>query len=179
MKTFAFVILVAAAAAALAQNQQAGSAGAPPPPPSDSAAPGQNGAPPQGTQPQMKLPDKFTNLKILPKTIKKEDLVKTMRTFSQSLGVRCDHCHALTAEKKDFASDAKTEKQVARTMMKMVHKIKTEFFTYKDAPQVSCFMCHHGEHKPTLTPPPQAANFGSPPPPGSTPQGGMAPEAPH
>jgi len=147
MKTFALAIVFALAATeAIAQTQ-------PPPPP------GQNGAP---ARPQMHVPDKFTNLKVFPKDIKKDDLVRAMRAFSQGLGVRCDHCHVLTPESQDFASDKKPEKQMARGMMGLVHKLNTDFFTYKDAPKATCFMCHHGEKKPTLTPPPPAGGFGAP-----------------
>ena len=39
------------------------------------------------------IPDKFTNLKVLPKDIAKRDLVETMRSFSMALGVTCQHCH--------------------------------------------------------------------------------------
>ena len=34
-------------------------------------------------------PDSFTNLKVLPKTIGKQELVATMRGFALGLGVRC------------------------------------------------------------------------------------------
>ena len=75
------------------------------------------------------IPDKFTNLRILPKTIAKDDLVSTMRQFSIGLGVRCNYCHAQGDSAKgkglDFASDAKKEKGIARGMMKMVDKINT------------------------------------------------------
>jgi hypothetical protein len=146
MKTFALAIVFALAAAeAVAQTQSA--------PPA-----GQNGAP---ARPPMHVPDKFTNLKVLPKDIKKDDLVRVMRAFSQGLGVRCDHCHVLSLEAQDFASDKKPEKQMARGMMGLVHKLNTEFFTYKDAPKATCFMCHHGEKKPTLTAP-APAGFGAP-----------------
>lgn len=145
MKTFALAIVFALAATeAIAQTQ-------PQPEP--------NGAQPR---PQMHVPDKFTNLKVFPKDVKKDDLVRAMRAFSQGLGVRCDHCHVLTPESQDFASDKKPEKQMARGMMGLVHKLNTDFFTYKDAPKATCFMCHHGEKKPTLMPPPPAGGFGAP-----------------
>jgi hypothetical protein len=138
MKTFAvsFVAFAALfAAVAVAQPQPAGQ---PPPPPGG----------------QMQIPDKFTNLKIFPKDISKDELVHAMRSFSQGLGVRCDFCHVLTKEKKDFAADTKPEKDMARSMLKMVHKLSTEDFNYKDAPKISCFMCHRGEKKPVTVPPP-------------------------
>jgi len=54
------------------------------------------------------IPDKFTNLRVLPKDIAKPKLVETMRAWSGALGQRCDFCHV---ERKapehgnDFASD--------------------------------------------------------------------------
>jgi thioredoxin reductase len=39
------------------------------------------------------IPDKFTNLKVLPKDISKQELQSTMRGFAFALGVRCEHCH--------------------------------------------------------------------------------------
>src|SRR6185503_1734772 len=62
------------------------------------------------------IPDKFTNLKVLPKDISKDDLISTMRGFSGGLGVRCNFCHVggtetdLTGMK--FASDDKKEKKI-------------------------------------------------------------------
>ena len=56
------------------------------------------------------IPDKFTNLKVLPKKIAKDDLISTMRQFSIGLGVRCNHCHAQADTTKgrglDYASTA-------------------------------------------------------------------------
>jgi photosynthetic reaction center cytochrome c subunit len=148
MKTFALAIVFALAAAeAIAQSPQPSSM----PHASNGAAP----------RPPMKVPDKFTNLKVLPKDIRKDQLVQVMRAFSQGLGQRCDFCHVLSLETQDFASDKKPEKQMARGMMGLVHKLNTDFFTYKDAPKATCFMCHHGEKKPTLSPPP-LAGFGAP-----------------
>ena len=40
------------------------------------------------------IPDKFENLQVLPKDIPKDQLVQTMRSFANALGVRCVHCHA-------------------------------------------------------------------------------------
>ncbi len=78
------------------------------------------------------LPDKFTNLKVLPKTIAKDELVSVMRQFSVGLGVRCNFCHAEADSTKgkglDFASDARNEKKVARTMMTMAETIFRPFY---------------------------------------------------
>ena len=105
------------------------------------------------------LPDKFTNLKILPKNVSKDELVTTMRGFSTGLGVRCNYCHAPVDSTKgrglNFASDAKNEKLIARTMMSMVTTINGKLVPksgIKSPVQVGCVTCHHGVQKPqTLT----------------------------
>ncbi|MCU1243978.1 MAG: photosynthetic reaction centre cytochrome c subunit [Candidatus Acidoferrum typicum] len=108
------------------------------------------------------FPDKFTNLKVLPKDISKHELESTMRGFAFALGVRCDHCHV---EKKapehglDFASDDKDEKKTARIMLQMVAGINHDYISKvpKETPnvepiQVQCVTCHHGlTHPRTLT----------------------------
>lgn len=105
------------------------------------------------------LPDKFTNLKILPKTIAKDDLVSTMRGFSVGLGVRCNYCHSEMDSTKgkgmDWASDAKKEKTIARNMMTMVAAINKSYIAkagIESPAQVRCITCHHGVQVPqTLT----------------------------
>src|SRR6266404_8667440 len=78
------------------------------------------------------FPDKFTNLKVLPKDISKHELESTMRGFAFALGVRCDHCHV---EKKapekglDFAADDKDEKKTARIMLQMVAGINHDYIS--------------------------------------------------
>ena len=105
------------------------------------------------------VPDKFTNLKILPKTIAKDDLIQTMRQFSIGLGVRCNYCHMQAdsgkGNKMDFASDAKKEKEIARGMMRMVDSINKKLIPktgIKSAATVQCVTCHRGVETPeTLT----------------------------
>ncbi len=111
----------------------------------------------------MPIPDKFTNLQVLPKDISKDQLVDIMRTFSHSLGVRCDFCHEFKDEKPDFASDVKDEKNAARNMMKMVHTINTNYMPKleplpgeeKKQTGVNCWTCHRGEKEPAQGPPPE------------------------
>jgi hypothetical protein len=103
------------------------------------------------------IPDKFTNLKVLPKDIQKQDLVKIMRGFSTSLNVRCIHCHkgddALDLSKVDFASDDKETKLIARAMMGMTKNINTTLQADIGAMrpnhlEVTCYTCHHGNNRP-------------------------------
>ncbi len=101
------------------------------------------------------LPDKFTNLQVLPKTIPKAELVQMMRGFTGALGVRCNHCHVganpANLDGYDFASDAKETKKVARVMMRMTQEINTRLLpqTGRDPlTTVQCFTCHHGVTRP-------------------------------
>src|SRR5262249_53222509 len=73
------------------------------------------------------IPDKFTNLQVLPKETSKADLMDVMKGFTAALGVRCTYCHV--GEEKPglnafqgfkFDADDKVPKKVARAMMKMM-----------------------------------------------------------
>lgn len=85
---------------------------------------------------------KWTNLKVLPQDIPKEDLDSIMHHFSRSLGVRCDFCHVRNeAEKKmDFAADDKPEKDIARHMMRMAIDINKKFFSGEAAKEMDDHM---------------------------------------
>jgi hypothetical protein len=97
------------------------------------------------------MPDKFTNLQVLPKDIPKKDLMSMMRTFSFSLGVRCEHCHKQSADKKiDFPADTEN-KQMARTMLRMVHAINQQYIDklgVESPIPVQCVTCHRGLAEP-------------------------------
>jgi tetratricopeptide (TPR) repeat protein len=111
-----------------------------------------------GTPAAAQFPDKFTNLKVLPKDTSKHELESTMRGFAFALGVRCDHCHV---EKKapehgfDFPADDKDAKKTARVMLQMVAAINHDYIskvpktpTSGTAIQVQCVTCHHGLTQP-------------------------------
>ena len=101
------------------------------------------------------IPDKFTNLKVLPKNISKDELVSTMRGYATGLGVRCNFCHVEAAAGDlagtNFASDDKKEKKIARGMMMMVSEINGPLMkkTGIESPvPVKCITCHHGVMRP-------------------------------
>lgn len=106
------------------------------------------------------------NLKVLPKDIDHEALIKVMKEFNVSLGVKCNFCHAQSktdAGKLDFSSDEKQEKGITRSMMKMTAKINKKYFNFNKAEEgqigaVTCITCHNGKEHPTnkfeLPPPP-------------------------
>jgi len=87
------------------------------------------------------------NLKLLPAD---NNLIVTMRSFTQALGVQCDYCHVA-----DRASDENPKKDVARMMITMARDINSKF---PDGQQhVRCFTCHRGAVKPLTEPPAGAA----------------------
>ena len=101
------------------------------------------------------IPDTYTNLKVLPKDIKKAQLLQHMKNFSKALGVRCHFCHKGEEGKSlstyDFASDENYHKDIARLMIGMTHKINGEILKdLKDGQftQVTCQTCHRGNKEP-------------------------------
>jgi tetratricopeptide (TPR) repeat protein len=104
------------------------------------------------------VPDHFTNLTVLPKTISKEDLMKVMRGFTEGLGVRCSFCHVgeegQPLSTYDFSSDDKDNKKKARIMLKMTSNINDDYLSeLKDFGggnilEVKCITCHHGLKEP-------------------------------
>ena len=121
--------------------------------------------PPHGPMPKPK------NLKILPKNISHHDLMKVMHGFAGELGVKCNFCHAAGADPHhlDFASDAKPEKRIARTMMRMNATINKKYLAKVDVPKakpeqthVTCGTCHRGHSIPVVFVPPPEPKHGGP-----------------
>jgi len=122
-------------------------------------------------------PSEFKNLKVLPPATTRDQLIPIMKQFASGLGVKCNHCHVVTAtepkEELDFASDAKEEKRVARVMMQMTHQINHEWLERVEAAEghhpetggeekseghaVMCWTCHRGKTEPEMPPPPAPA----------------------
>lgn len=111
--------------------------------------------PPAGVRRPMPKP---TNLKVLPKDISTQDLISTMRGFNKALGVGCEFCHAENEQThhRDFASDAKPDKGIARTMIAMTQEINKKYLTRVNDPDakpedktVTCGTCHRGSEMPT------------------------------
>jgi cytochrome c553 len=105
--------------------------------------------------------EKAKNLKVLPKNISHEDLMKEMHHYNKALGVKCDFCHAKSKDdpkKMDFASDEKEEKETARDMMKLTSRINKKYFKSgkdengRQIMTVTCYTCHHGEAEPAKLP---------------------------
>ena len=119
----------------------------------------------------------FKNLQVFPRDIPRDDLIAAMRVFTRSLGVKCNHCHVVTAtepkEELDFASDAKEEKKVARVMLRMTTELNQTWLprveeaeghaaeAVRVTPQqavsgrIGCWTCHRGKTEPDMPPPPE------------------------
>jgi hypothetical protein len=107
-------------------------------------------------------PPKYTNLKILPKNISSRELQSIMADdFEDGLGVSCGFCHANARDGHglDFASDAKPEKAITRTMMRMTLDLNKRWLQNKHpkigdaALVVQCTTCHKGQAFPDGTEP--------------------------
>ncbi len=102
----------------------------------------------------------YTNLKVLPKGLNKQQLDKIMDEFKDALGVKCSFCHVHKKDNPrewDFPSDEKPEKTVARKMITMSNKINKKFFHGKSKygddnalMEVRCVTCHHGTAHPEM-----------------------------
>ena len=81
------------------------------------------------------------NLKILPKTMSKQEIKKAMKGIADALGVQCDFCH----DTDDMAKDT-PKKERAREMMLMTANVNKTTFKGKD--RVKCVTCHMGKKEP-------------------------------
>jgi hypothetical protein len=72
------------------------------------------------------IPDKYTNLKVLPQDITKAELLPIMKGFCKSSGHRCSYCHVATDDlsSADFASDEKPAKSEARELLRLIRTLK-------------------------------------------------------
>lgn len=96
-------------------------------------------------KPEQTAGEHFKNVQLL-KDVPSSQFIDTMRYFSASLGVRCDHCHV----EGHFDSDDKQEKLFARKMISMTRSIDDQ--TFGGHPEVRCYTCHRGSVKPISMP---------------------------
>jgi hypothetical protein len=93
--------------------------------------------PPSGDKPVEETKKNIKTLKGLPTS----QLIPVMAFMSNSLGVTCAYCHT-----KDWESDEKEAKDVARGMIAMVRDINERHFAGETG--VTCNTCHQGDPKP-------------------------------
>jgi Photosynthetic reaction centre cytochrome C subunit len=141
----------------------------------DTPAPAaQTARPPRGPRPNP------TNIKVLPKNITGDEVIKVMHQYEGDLGVDCEFCHARNPEtrRNDFPSDANPVKEKARLMIKMTDDINAKYLAqltdHKPADAVTCGTCHRGmSHPEPFVPKPQDHGHPQPaaaPSPSTTPQ---------
>jgi len=103
------------------------------------------------------IPERPTNLRVLPTDLSRDSLVEIMRGFSFALGVRCQYCHTggdgISFEGVDFADDSDPDKIKARAMLRMVGNLNDVVLAAlpeRDDPPVSvwCKTCHRGRPRP-------------------------------
>ena len=72
------------------------------------------------------IPDKYTNLKVVPSDITKAQLLPIMKGFAKSSGHRCSYCHVATDDlsSADFPSDEKPAKSEARELLRLIRDLK-------------------------------------------------------
>lgn len=123
-----------------------------------SACVGQGSRPTAGAAPTEQAGE-YKNLQVLPKDIGHDEMLAIMRGFSNSLGVRCTHCHVPYAgappDSLNFAADDREAKEVARGMMRMVQAINGDLLPdidrLGDTPMaIGCMTCHRGAPRPLM-----------------------------
>jgi hypothetical protein len=91
---------------------------------------------------------RLENVEVMDPLMRLEDARRYMIRFNEALGVQCRDCHDL----RDFASDEKELKLVAREMMKMEIEINETFFPAAERAEagqtVTCWTCHRGQRIP-------------------------------
>jgi photosynthetic reaction center cytochrome c subunit len=102
-------------------------------------------ASPQESTPPKPAEEAFKNIQVF-KGVPAPDMLKAMRAFTHSLGVKCEFCHVEGA----FEKDDKPEKQTARKMILMARGINKDNFNGER--RVTCWTCHRGATEPESKP---------------------------
>ena len=113
------------------------------------ATPAQTPAAPAAKQ-EKTLGETGKNIQVL-KSLPESQLGTVMQYIATSMGRRCDFCHVNKGGNNwAWELDDKAEKQMGRTMMKMVLSINKDNF--RGNTQVGCYTCHRGRNQPNSIP---------------------------
>jgi len=97
---------------------------------------------------------KYKNIKVL-KKLPADQMIPVMHKISESLGVKCDFCHAVKTDSRGqhtgWEIDSKPMKSMARKMILMTEGINKRFTVVEK--KVTCFTCHNGHAEPAGMPP--------------------------
>src|SRR5262249_29859006 len=113
------------------------------------AAPRAAKPPPQSQVVEQKAEDVFKNVQVL-KGISVKEFMDTMGFFAASTGLNCADCHVSEEDWAAYAKDDRPQKLTARRMVAMVNGINRNYF--KGRRVLTCWSCHRGGDKPTVTP---------------------------
>ena len=127
------------------------------------AAPQRPAQPPpaQSQASEQKAEDVFKNIQVL-KGISVKELMDTMGFFAASTGLNCADCHVSEEDWDAYAKDDRELKKIARTMVLMTNGINRSYFAGKR--ELTCWSCHRGGDKPTVTPDLTVQYSSAPPP---------------
>lgn len=114
-------------------------------------------APATGWSQEWSWPERAENLQVLPEDFPPERLSAVMRGFTRALGVRCSYCHVgeegQSLATYDFVSDSIPQKDIARTMLRMLGVINDTLATIDPSGpkpvNMWCHTCHRGRPRPT------------------------------
>src|SRR6185295_19299334 len=98
---------------------------------------------------EQKAEDVFKNVQVL-KGISVKEFMDTMGFFAASTGLNCADCHISENDWDAYAKDDRPRKQMARKMVTMMNGINRGYFGGKR--EVTCWSCHRGGDRPTVTP---------------------------
>lgn len=90
---------------------------------------------------------RLENVEVMDPSMSLPDARKYMIQFNEALNVQCRDCHNL----RDFASDEKELKLVAREMMKLELEINESWFPEHEKNVVTCWTCHQGNRIPATS----------------------------
>ena len=127
------------------------------------AAPQRPAQPPpaQSQAAEQKAEDVFKNIQVL-RGISVKEFMDTMGFFAASTGLNCADCHVSEEDWEAYAKDDRALKQTARKMVLMMNGINRSYFGGKR--EVTCWSCHRGGDKPTVTPDLTVQYSSAPPP---------------
>jgi photosynthetic reaction center cytochrome c subunit len=131
------------------------------PPRAQSPAPAQSQTPAQSLAAGQKAEDVFKNVKVL-KGISVKEFMDTMGFFAASTGLNCADCHVSEKDWDAYAKDDRPQKLTARRMVVMVNGINRSYFGGRRV--LTCWSCHRGGDKPTVTPDLTVQYSSTPPP---------------
>jgi hypothetical protein len=108
----------------------------------------------QAPDAELQLPERPTNLRVLPKETPVPQIGRLMKQYRDELGVTCRYCHAENpqTQKLDYASDDNPAKQTARVMIAMTSDINNKYMAQlgdrRYVVPITCGICHQGQSNP-------------------------------